>query len=165
MSTPVTKSLPAGIIEHAYNLDLVNWILNQDFVGKPAGSDGTFTYGDVQRAIWELIEDNGTSNTSGLGTWTPARVKLIKDQASANGEGFAPTCGDFVAVILQPIGGEQLVTIAQVTFASLGVDCADTNVVTAVINGHRIPGQQTDHLDNQCDRSDHNSNRCARSTQ
>ncbi|MHB8134720.1 MAG: prealbumin-like fold domain-containing protein [Anaerolineaceae bacterium] len=137
------ETLPAGLIEKAYNLDLVNWILNQDFVGKPAGGSlGTFTYGDVQRAIWELIEDNFAETDSGLGTWNQARVNVIKSQAIAIGEGFAPTCGDFVAVILQPVGGQQLVTIAQVTFASLGVKCADTNVVTAVINGLAYPASK-----------------------
>ena len=41
-----------------YNFDLVNWIINQDYVGKPAGAARHYTYGDVQRAIWELIEEN-----------------------------------------------------------------------------------------------------------
>ncbi len=132
------ESLPAGLIENAQNLDLVNWIINQEYVGKPSGAGdglGNFTYGDVQRAIWELIEDNGTASTAGLGAWNQTRVNLIKQAALANGEGFAPHCGDSIAVILQPVTGKQLVTIAQVTFASLGIDCAESNAVTAVFNG------------------------------
>ena len=129
------ESLPAGLVEFPQNFDLVNWIINQDFVDKSAAPlAGNYTYGDVQRAIWELIDD--TASTSGLGTWSQAHVNQIKALAQANGEGFMPTCGDMVAVVLQPVGGTvQTITIAQVTFASLGVNCADTNVVTAVLNG------------------------------
>jgi hypothetical protein len=129
------ETLPAGLIEKPQNLDLVNWIINQDYVGKPAGGSlGNYTYGDVQRAIWELIEDNGASNTNGLNSWNQTRVNQIKAAAMANGEGFVPTCGDFVGVILQPVGGQQAVTIAQVTFASLGLACIDENSVTAWLN-------------------------------
>ena len=52
------EPLPAGLVEHPENLDLVNWIINQNYVGKPAGGSlGNYTYGDVQLAIWTLIED------------------------------------------------------------------------------------------------------------
>ena len=44
-----------------------------------------------------------------------------------------------MAVILQPVGGQQPITIAQVTFASLGIDCADSNAATAVLNGIEFP--------------------------
>jgi hypothetical protein len=38
------------------NLDMVNWILNQGFVGQSSpGNYGTCTYGDIQRAIWTLV--------------------------------------------------------------------------------------------------------------
>ena len=136
------ETLPAGLIENANNLDLVNWIINQDFVGTPAGGTlGNYTYGDVQRAIWEFIEDNPAATTNGLGLWDQQRVNQIKAAASANGEGFTPTCGDFVAVILQPVDSSQLITIAQVTFASLGIDCANSNVATAVLNGVEFPAE------------------------
>ena len=54
-------------------------------------------------------------------------------------QNFTPTCGDFVAVLLVPTGGQQPIAIAQVTFASLGISCADSNVVTAVLNGVEFP--------------------------
>jgi hypothetical protein len=129
-----TESVPAGLIEKPYNLDLVNWILNQEYVGK-SSAYGMYTYGDVQRSIWELIEDNPSATTEGLGPWNQNRVNLIKASAIANGEGFIPTCGDYIAVILQPVGGaQQSIAIAQVTYASLGINCADSNAVTAVLN-------------------------------
>jgi hypothetical protein len=146
------ETLPVGLVEHPENFDLVNWIINQNFVYKPAtdllppdaGSNGygeslgNYTYGDVQRAIWELIDDSPFL-TSGLNSWSQNRVNEIKAAAIANGNGFVPTCDDFVAVILQPVGGQQAVTIAQVTYASLGLECADSNSVTAVINDILFP--------------------------
>jgi hypothetical protein len=116
------ETLPEGLVEYPENLDLVNWIINQGFVGQPSpGCSGSYTYGDVQRAIWALIEDN--QSTSGLGSWSQCRVDEILASAQVNGEGFVPGCEDYVAVILQPVGGQQVVTIAQVTFASVGVPC------------------------------------------
>ncbi len=106
----------------------------------PSPSGGTYTYGDVQRAIWELIEDQ--QSTTGLGAWTQSHVTEILNAANANGATFVPTCGDMVAVVLQPTSGTaQTITIAQVTFASLGYDCTDTNVVTAVLNGNEFPAE------------------------
>jgi hypothetical protein len=130
------EAYPSGLIEKAYDMDLVNWIINQDFVGKSAAPlAGTYTYGDVQRAIWEIIEDNPTYTTAGLGTWNQARVDQLEALARANGQNFVPTCGDFVAVLLVPTGGQQPIAIAQVTFASLGLDCAESNSVKATLNG------------------------------
>ncbi|MEJ2251072.1 MAG: VWA domain-containing protein [Candidatus Lokiarchaeota archaeon] len=112
--------LPVGLIEYPENLDLVNWIINQELVGQPSGCDGIYTYGDIQRAIWELVEDNPSA--SGLGVWSQCRVDEILTNAFANGEGFVPGCGDSIAVILAPITGEQVI-ITQVTFIDVGLEC------------------------------------------
>lgn len=114
--------LPDGLVEYPENLDLVNWIINQGFVGQSAPSPctGVYTYGDVQRAIWALVEDE--QSTSGLGSWSQCRVDAILAAAYANGEGFIPGCGDQVAVILVPVDESQI-TIAQVTFIQVGVPC------------------------------------------
>ena len=129
------EALPAGLVEHPENFDLVNWIINQEFVGKPAGAGlGNYTYGDVQRAIWELVEDTVTASI----TYNTARVAQIRSLAAAH-EGYVPTCGDFIAVVLEPVNGAQPITIGQVTFASLGVNCATSNAVTAVLNGIEFP--------------------------
>ena len=134
------EAFPTSLIEQYYNMDLVNWLINQNFVGQSAAPlAGSYTFGDIQRAIWELIEDNPTATTSGLGAWNQARVDQVEALARANGEGFVPTCGDFIAVLLVPTGGQQPIAIAQVTFASLGIDCAESNAVTAVLNGVEFP--------------------------
>ena len=86
-----------------------------------------------------LVEPDPTRVLSGLGPWNQTRVNQLVAAATANGEGFTPTCGDFVAVLLVPTGGQQPIAIAQVTFASLGISCADSNVATAVLNGVEFP--------------------------
>lgn len=132
--------IPAGLIEYPENLDLVNWILNQAYVGQPAlGCSGTYTYGDVQRAIWALIED--AQSASGLGSWSQCRVDEILAAAYANGEGFEPGCGDSIAVILAPIGGQQTL-VAQVTFIDIGLECTPIyQTETAWGDGEDFPGK------------------------
>ena len=94
------EPLPVGLIEYQENLDLVNWILNQDYVGKISDCCGLYTYGDVQGVIWSLIEDQ--QSTAGIGPWNQERVDEILSAANANGEGFVPGCNQNIVVILQP---------------------------------------------------------------
>jgi hypothetical protein len=115
----------ATLVDKPENLDLVNYIVNQGYVGQTSPSGGSYTYGDVQRAIWGLVDDS--QSTAGLGSWSQARVDEILADALANGEGFVPECDGSVAVILNPIRedgstGAQI-TIAQVTFAEVGIGC------------------------------------------
>jgi hypothetical protein len=117
------ETLPAGLVEHPENLDLINWIINQNFVGKPSSCQPllpTYTYGDVQRAIWTLIDDT-LSNLS-LGPYSLCHVQEIIAAAYANGEGFVPGCDDLIGIIFQPVDDSQIV-IAQATFAGIGVPC------------------------------------------
>jgi hypothetical protein len=93
--------LPQTRIEYPENLDLVNWIINQGFVGQPSGCDGNYTYGDVQWVIWHLLEDNPTSGAlESLGDWSECRAQEIVDAAYANGEGFVPGCGHVMGTLL-----------------------------------------------------------------
>jgi hypothetical protein len=111
-------TLPGGIIEYPGNLDLVNWIINQSFVGQasPYGT-GIYTYGDVQRAIWELIEDNPLSEGVGLEPWSQVRATEIVTAAQGH-EGFVPTCGQKTVIILYPYG-----LYAQTVFMEFPVPC------------------------------------------
>lgn len=113
------EAAAADLVDFPENLDLVNYVINQDYA-----SQG-YTYGDIQRAIWTLVDD--TVLTSGLGSWSQTRVDTILDEAFAFGEGFEPGCDDVVALILNPVNGNDVtsaqVTIAQVTFAAVGVEC------------------------------------------
>ncbi len=103
-----------GLVENPQNMDLVNWIISQNFPGTAAPDFNTYTYGDVQRAIWELLDDNYSE--SGLGLWSEERVKGILEEAAANGEDFVPQCGDKIAVILLPVDLTQPFQITMVEY-------------------------------------------------
>ena len=136
------EGLPAGTVEHPENLDLINWIINQDFVGQPSLCGGNNTYGDVQRVIWTLIDDE--LSTSGLGQWSQCRADLIIAAALENGEGFVPACNDYIAVVLIPVNPIRdpiaQITIAQVTFIDLQVECDYAGEETAWGDGNPFNG-------------------------
>jgi hypothetical protein len=95
------ETLPAGVVDNPDNLDLINYILNQEYVGEESECDGMFTFGDVQMAIWDFIEtSNNPPYPSALGPYDICRIEEIKDDALANGEGYIPDCGDEVVIIL-----------------------------------------------------------------
>ena len=136
--------IPDGVVEFPENFDLVNYILNQGYAGTASQDGSLFTYSDVQRAIWTLIDD--AMSTAGLGPWSQDRVDQILDDALANGEGFEPDCDQYIGVILAPVGGYQ-VTMAQVTMALVPGLCDPTPEC--------VPGTPSDEicdgLDNDCD--------------
>jgi hypothetical protein len=111
-------------------------------VGQPSTCGGIYTYGDVQRAIWELIDD--VPATGGLGPWSQCRVDKILAAAEANGEGFMPGCDDLIAILLAPTDGCQSlqVVITQVTLISVGAPCIPIyQDETAWGDGFDFPGK------------------------
>ena len=96
------------------NLDLINYILNQDFEATDNGDgDGnTYTDAEIQGAIWALTDGQDISTSlsaDGIvvqGVGTNANAQEILDLALANGEGFEadPGAGDIVGVLLDPQG-------------------------------------------------------------
>jgi len=132
---------PADIVNFTGNLDLVNWIINQDFPGKGSpGGYGTYTYGDVQVAIWRLLEDPAFNNATVFSSLHPApsedRVAEIICAAQGH-EGFVPGCGDEYAVILVPVD-ECGNTIAQKIIIEFPVPCG---CETAWGKGCDFPGR------------------------
>jgi hypothetical protein len=96
-----STQLPEGLIAHPENLDEVNWLINQNFVGKNAGDLlGTYTSGDVQLAIWTLLDNY--FETSTVGSFSQARVDKIVSLAQTLGKDFYPTCKEDVVIILDP---------------------------------------------------------------
>jgi hypothetical protein len=68
--------LSGTAIDNPENIPYVQHILDQDWVGQTSeGGYGTYTYGDVQRAIWEVVDNS--QSTSGLGAWNVNRVNEI----------------------------------------------------------------------------------------
>ena len=140
---PTGGPLPADLVDHPEDLDLVNWLLAQRLVGETSTSGlGVYTYGDVQRAIWMLVEDELSED--GLGDYSQARTDEIASAAQANGEGFEPGCADVFGVLLQPVDawGATIaqVILAETTFAQLGVPCQPTSG-TAWGAGTVFPGK------------------------
>lgn len=95
-------------VAHPANLDSVNWMLNRDFRGE-TGTNGTFTWQDVQVAIWRLLEDPTYSDADPTGR-NLDRVGEIVALALVDGEGFMPGTGDLCVIILVPLNGEEEVT-------------------------------------------------------
>jgi len=113
-------------VPHAANLDLINHIINEDWVDQTSGAcGGSYTRGDVQRAIGELIETR--QSTSGLGSWSQRRADEIVADAIVNADLYEPGCFDQMAVTLVPIGAGGNVTaqviVAQVTVIEVDLDC------------------------------------------
>ncbi|BAY67315.1 hypothetical protein NIES23_00880 [Trichormus variabilis NIES-23] len=84
--------LPTGIIDKPENLDEINWLINQKFVGKQSsGGLGAYTSGDIQVAIWTLLENTVPSNILGtVGAYNQNRANQIVEAAFQNGGGFVP---------------------------------------------------------------------------
>jgi hypothetical protein len=98
--------LPMGTVEYPDNLDLVNWMLNNDYRGLDAGGAlGIYTWADVQMAYWQLLDDGPyPTATFAPGEWTQDRVDALMALAVANGEGFTPAVGELCGVIVIPEG-------------------------------------------------------------
>ena len=67
-------TLPSGLVTNQQNFPEVNWILNQNFVGKSGGDGTTYTEGDVQYAIWSVL---GLSFNGDLGTLGSYRAQAM----------------------------------------------------------------------------------------
>ncbi|MEZ4811267.1 MAG: hypothetical protein R2819_12980 [Allomuricauda sp.] len=127
-------ALPAGAFENPDNFDLVNWIMNQNFIGQASPSGGTYTFGDVQWAIWELIDDNNCALCAYLGDdWSTTKGQEIVDLALANGEGYQPGEGEVLVIILIPNNNRQPV------FITIPLECggqSDGGCETAFARGN-----------------------------
>jgi hypothetical protein len=86
------SDFPSDLVDHPENMGLINYIINQDYLAQG------MSYGDIQLAIWLLVDDT----TTYPGPYTKANVDAIVADALANGEGFVPSCGDVVAIIVEP---------------------------------------------------------------
>lgn len=123
------ESVPAGIIAYPENLDMVNWILNQDFASMDNGDGNgkTYTEAEIQGAIWGLT-DNIVFVQEVYGYGTTQNAQEIYDMAQAQGGGYVPGAGDIVGLILDPTAeaeaaGNKQPLIIGVNFDDLAQDC------------------------------------------
>lgn len=94
--------VPSGVISFPENLDMVNWILNQDFDSMDNGEGGTYTQAEIQGAIWGLTDDIVYVEETNQNYGTTENAQEIYEMALANGEGFEAGEGDIVGLILDP---------------------------------------------------------------
>lgn len=122
-------TLLACLVDNPENLDLMNWVLNQD----PSiwGADQR----DVEAALWALLDDTFTfcagdiCNKGGL-TYRKAVTQQILADAAANGEGYLPPCDGIIGVFADPgcsIDGtlERQVVIIEVPVSDVEGLCTD----------------------------------------
>lgn len=93
----------SALVNIPENLDEVNWILNNLAVYYLLGC----TASDVQAAIWQLL-DGGTGLI--LPPPDPTCVAAIVADAEAH-NGFVPSAGQFVGIIIDPEGDQQITII------------------------------------------------------
>ncbi len=103
------------LVDKPENLDLLNYIINQDY--SELGARGN----EIQAVIWTLIDDITPESGRGAIEWNQDVVDAIIADAYENGEGFVPECDDKVFIIMNPGGDiedpviKSQVTIVQVT--------------------------------------------------
>jgi hypothetical protein len=95
------SSLPEGLVDRPENLDEVNWLLNKNYVGRSSSSGhGTYTSGDVQLAIWSMLDNYFETTT--VGPFSQARVDELVAKATQYGSNFVPRCDQVIGIILEP---------------------------------------------------------------
>lgn len=77
-------------------MDRINYILNQDYL-----SQG-YSHSDIQVAIWRLLPLQSLPTNYPNPPAVEANVTAIVNDANANGVGYEPECGDYLAIKLEP---------------------------------------------------------------
>jgi hypothetical protein len=80
--------------------DMVNYILNQDYETMYGANWRT-----IQNALWYFTDANPEFDPDGLAGYDPDIKDLIVADALANGAGFFPESGDWMAIILDTNDG------------------------------------------------------------
>lgn len=88
-------ALLSCIIDKPENLDLVNYVINQDYKTL-IGANGP----EIQAAIWTLCDNDLPINGVVGITWNQSKVDYIVADAKAKGEFYMPECDGYFAVLL-----------------------------------------------------------------
>lgn len=95
-----------ALVDRPENLDLLNYLLNQDWSALGAGRD------EIQAAIWTLIDLRPWDVGGGFDSWPDVAIlERVLEIVLANGEGFVPGPNQVVGVILEPVGELQTIVI------------------------------------------------------
>lgn len=112
------------------NLDLIHWILNQDFSSQNSSSlggpeeDRNYTDDEIEAAIWDLTDNDifVGNTTPGVGAVEIAIAALNNDQR------FVPGEGDVIDLFFEPSAeakalGQDRQFIVGMSFDALKQDC------------------------------------------
>jgi len=133
-----------GISAHPENMFLINYILNQNYIGTtPIEGEGAITAGDIQKAIWIILDDNETCTLGLTSPFDMDRVWWIVNQASTYDlmyDSYLPECNGRLAVVLIP--KDAMGNYAgQAAIITIPVPCEPIyNCETAWGNGFEFPG-------------------------
>ncbi len=95
------ETLPTDIsciIGNPNNLDLLNYLLNNFEPGNIYDNIGLVRTEEFQATIWTIMD--GSYNPGTLFIPDPAVVTALYNYVAANGEGYAPDCGEKMAIIV-----------------------------------------------------------------
>ncbi|MCP5526462.1 MAG: hypothetical protein H7A47_06590 [Verrucomicrobiales bacterium] len=140
------SEVPAGVVGHPENLGLIQYLINQSYIGTwpippyDTGDKVTVTALDIQHVVWWLLDGEGTISLSDGASYVLADVLL-------NGPGFQPTCGQLNLVVLvpwlpSPIAGHPAGSMAQPLLFGIPVTCvAGSGCETAWASGYGFCGR------------------------
>ena len=100
----------SGVIEFPENLPAVNWLINQNYLGQISGTGDAYTMGDIQRAIWALLDNSTCVVCEFLPDFDDARRDELVVLALDNTD-FVPVEGDLIGIILKPQDGSQTIIV------------------------------------------------------
>ncbi|MFN7228859.1 MAG: calcium-binding protein, partial [Synechococcaceae cyanobacterium] len=107
LSNPILTQL-STLIDKPENLDMVNWVLNQDYSSSTPDNITTFNQDTIQLSIWKLMDRSISSSAlSQIPTANAAGADRIIAAATAAvgindiAIGYTPGCGDKIGIILQ----------------------------------------------------------------
>lgn len=129
-----------GIIGKPENIEFVNYLLNQEYIGTTVPDHGEITWIDIQVAIWHLIENEENLDLIPL-PYNKEKIDWILNDVFSNGSGFVPGCGEVGAVILIPTDSSGA-TNAQIIMIPVPITCTPVygGCETAWSKGYGFPG-------------------------
>jgi hypothetical protein len=114
---------PEELFQKPENFPAINWVINYIAVGgESVGGYGNYTMGDIQNAIWHLIENDPDLDNipGGVGPYDIKRVEEIVKLALKSGSQFVPKCGQKVAILF-------IAPKDQITIIEYPVPCGEGN--------------------------------------
>lgn len=128
------ETLPGGAFEQTDNFGAVNWLMNQSLIDSEASAElGNYTFGDIQLAIWSLVDDFVCTDCAATGPFNLERVDLLVSMALEHNN-FVPSCGENVVIIIIPTNNLQSI------FITIPAPCVSGCSETAWGDGCDFPG-------------------------